>query len=236
MSTYTTWRVIAAREGAFGYGWFFQQRPPTNIRPRTGNIKGIYSGIPITVWPPLPRPLFFRSRSQGCDRKLRRRPYLRQHLNVSRTQLYFDAYSAASPLSCRSISMTTYSNLPFDIIHYLCSVVATVDRGLLKRLSVVDKRTRAASIPILFRSVAFKPRWERDQRPWDGVESRLKALIENEDIMNAVRCVVVSDRGGHARRFLSGRSISYLGFVGEQIRRFRKDSSISYNAALVWKP
>lgn len=90
--------------------------------------------------------------------------------------------------------MTTYSTLPYDILYQFCLALQTVDSKTLKDFSLVNKRTRSAAIPALFRSVAYLKQWGNegwgyDRVPWLGVPELIATLMENEEILSSVRLV-----------------------------------------------
>jgi hypothetical protein len=83
--------------------------------------------------------------------------------------------------------MLTYSDLPFDIIDHLCSVIWATDGKGLFALSLVDRRTRSACIPLLFSEIIFDQQWGETGVPWNGFEANIEALLANERIMEAVK-------------------------------------------------
>jgi len=86
--------------------------------------------------------------------------------------------------------MITYSTLPFDVIYHICSTVWASDKKALSALSSVDRRTRAASIPFLFKEVVYDRRWHGNGLPsWDEFEAGVDALLTNKAIMTAIRYV-----------------------------------------------
>jgi len=88
--------------------------------------------------------------------------------------------------------MLTYTDLPFDVIHYICSAVKVIDGKTLLALSMVDRQTRTACIPFLFMEIIYDHQYYKSEIPWDGLEQSAEALLANETIKAAIRCVAPS--------------------------------------------
>jgi hypothetical protein len=83
--------------------------------------------------------------------------------------------------------MPTYSQLPYDILHQLCTIIREIDFDTLKEFSQVDKRTRSAAVPILFHAIGFREQWSEKNTPWKGVQEVADALLGNKDALAAIR-------------------------------------------------
>lgn len=83
--------------------------------------------------------------------------------------------------------MITYSTLPFDVVHHICSSVYRLDHKTLCNLSVANKQTRVACIPFLFEEIIFDKQWGEGDIPWDGVSDSIEVLLKQSEILNAVR-------------------------------------------------
>ena len=83
--------------------------------------------------------------------------------------------------------MTTYSDLPFDAIYYICVTAAALDSQVLRTLSLVDRCTREACIPLLFKDIVFDSQYREGSVPWDGLEAEIENLLGKEHILKAVR-------------------------------------------------
>jgi hypothetical protein len=83
--------------------------------------------------------------------------------------------------------MPTYSELPYDILHQLCTLTGEIDFDALKVFSQVDKRTHSAAVPILFRAIGFRQQWGEDGTPWEGVQDVADALLSNKEALAAIR-------------------------------------------------
>jgi hypothetical protein len=85
--------------------------------------------------------------------------------------------------------MPTYSELPYDILHQLCTLIREIDFNTLKVFSQVDKRTHSAAVPILFHSIGFRQEWEETDTPWKGVQEVADAILGDNEALAAIRFV-----------------------------------------------
>jgi hypothetical protein len=86
--------------------------------------------------------------------------------------------------------MTTYSDLPYDILLHMChSMVKDRNGGSnlsqLLIFSEIDRRTRDSAIPILFSSIMFQSEWLQvgPEYACDIID----AILGNARILDAVR-------------------------------------------------
>lgn len=82
--------------------------------------------------------------------------------------------------------MSTYSTLPYDVLHQLCIAVQLVSFKSLKSLSLVNKRMRSAAVPILFRSVAFQSGF-LEEEAWERFKLSSFALMDNSELLCLVK-------------------------------------------------
>jgi hypothetical protein len=83
--------------------------------------------------------------------------------------------------------MPTYSELPYDILHQLCALIGKVNFDTLKVFSQVDKRTRSAALPTLFRAISFRRQLGENIRPWKGGQEVVDSLLSNKEVLATVR-------------------------------------------------
>lgn len=83
--------------------------------------------------------------------------------------------------------MTTYSKLPFDVIHHLSLTLSELDRKALREFSRVDKRTRDVCIPLLFERIVVIRGWGKDAIPWDGEPEAVKNILGNDTIVKSIK-------------------------------------------------
>ncbi|KAG8849642.1 hypothetical protein FRC20_002262 [Serendipita sp. 405] len=82
--------------------------------------------------------------------------------------------------------MVHYSNLPDDILRYLCQTMRMEKLHGLMNLSGVDRRTREIALPFVFNQI-FVPRPSEDQRSWVGFEKTINVILANQTIVSSVR-------------------------------------------------
>jgi hypothetical protein len=123
--------------------------------------------------------------------------------------------SVLKPREKFSFTMVTYSDLPFDIIHHLCSIVWALAEGksLLMALSLVDNQTRAACIPFLFMEVKRGAK----EVDWDGCEPGLNALLANEAIRRAIKYAILQIVYNCVLISLSGACISHHRYADQRL-------------------
>jgi len=86
--------------------------------------------------------------------------------------------------------MFAYADLPFDVIHHVCSAVKAIDGKTLLTLSMVDRQTRTTCIPFLFMEIVYDHKYYTSDTPaWDGFEQSVEALLANETTKAAIKCV-----------------------------------------------
>jgi hypothetical protein len=83
--------------------------------------------------------------------------------------------------------MPTYSELPYDILYQLCALIGQVNFDTLKVFCQVDKRTRSAAVPTLFRAIGFRQHWGENITPWEDVQEISDALLSNKEALAAIR-------------------------------------------------
>jgi len=116
----------------------------------------------------------------------------------------------ASRLTKRStgFNMTTYSTLPFDVIHHICSMVWASGNKSLSALSLVDRRTRATCIPFLFMEVVYDRSWSENNLLWDGFEQKQKEEIIGR-LMHGIRTKVIMQKGSTLCEVVLGSQCQY---------------------------
>lgn len=83
--------------------------------------------------------------------------------------------------------MITYSELPFDVIHYLTLALFELDRKALCEFSCVDKRTRDVCIPVLFERIVFNQSWGQNAIPWVGAPEAIRSILKSEAVVEAIK-------------------------------------------------
>jgi hypothetical protein len=86
-----------------------------------------------------------------------------------------------------SSNMVEYSDLPYDILYALCSLLHETDFHALRAFSLVDKRSRTTATTFLFLHVGFRDEFGQDR---EGVLARLDGLLANNHILRSVRSVL----------------------------------------------
>jgi hypothetical protein len=109
--------------------------------------------------------------------------------------------------------MTEYSNLPYDILYALCSLLHETDFHALHNLSLVDKRSRAIATIFLFLNIGFRDEVIGDVVPWEGMSARLDTLLQNNHILKSVRSVL-----GHISTYHS-KAVDFRRFILEPFIR-----------------
>jgi hypothetical protein len=84
-------------------------------------------------------------------------------------------------------NMTKYSDLPYDILYALCSLLHETDFHTLREFSLVDKRSRMVATTFLFLNVSFRDRFIGNMK---GMSARLDSLLRNNHILESVRSVL----------------------------------------------
>jgi hypothetical protein len=93
--------------------------------------------------------------------------------------------------------MPTYSELPYDILHQLCTHIREIDFDTLKVFSQVDKRTHSVVVPILFHSISFRQHWRDTDTPWKGVQEVADAILSNKEALAAIRFALPFPKQNH---------------------------------------
>ena len=83
--------------------------------------------------------------------------------------------------------MVKYANLPFDVIAEISLAAWGMDSKLLREMSLLDKRTRAACIPLLFRNVVFDLQYGDGEIPWGEFNEGVENLLAQGLILRAIK-------------------------------------------------
>ena len=83
--------------------------------------------------------------------------------------------------------MTCYADLSFDAVAHICFAAWETDNETLREMSLLDKRTRAACIPLIFRKLIFDCEYGESAIPWTDFTEEVENLLRQEIILKAVR-------------------------------------------------
>ncbi|KAG8758602.1 hypothetical protein FRC14_007797 [Serendipita sp. 396] len=87
--------------------------------------------------------------------------------------------------------MVHYSNLPDDILRYLCQTMRMERLYGLMNLSGVDRRTREIALSSIFDQISLPRRLSENQESWVGLEETINVILSNQAIVSSVRTLDV---------------------------------------------
>ena len=82
--------------------------------------------------------------------------------------------------------MMSFDNLPYDILHLICSYAQVTYPWPLRNFSMTSRRNRDAAIPFLFARIDVIM-WQEDDESCQNGESVVGSLAKNPAILTAIR-------------------------------------------------